>query len=685
MYLSSPLTSTAGNIVLSATSTNTTGLTNPGITSLSTGTLTANSGTITINSSANASTPVSLVGAISAKSIAINGTATSASTIVSLGAMTIVTGGSDISVTANNTAAGSRAGIYQTGAINGANGTSISFTSNNNINQTGAITLPANTSGNTANITYDVTRRDKTSTITVGNLSVATGSTANINYSMLAAGSAINPGAIGSGTVALPGVVVLDNTYGCSGTGCTPATGYLTSALVASATTSTGVTINNAIYAKDSITINGITNGANYGVLMIANLVSNTGNITIGGISTTGFGVTNWNGAWGANAITANSGAVSITGTATSGQGVVLESNHSITAKSITIVGTVTTGAYAVRAGTMTIVSGGANLNITGTVGTSTNYGISQTGVITDNAAGSNINFISNGVINQTGAISLMANTTAAPANITYDTTRDGSASSITTGNLTIGAGTNNAVINYIVKTNGATISVPAISVPGYILLDNTCLGCGSPATPTSAATNASAITISGALSAGTLAGSSGVTIIAVVNGTGVGFTQGANAISSSTGGMTITVNGQAGTAYSSSGSITATNQPISITTTTTTGAGINDTGAINGGVVMLTATESTLTSTATVISATGAITANSLTVNATGGASSTIVSLGAITINAGAAILRLQPEMLLQEAMLVLPRQERLLIMQLALILFSPQIIRLRKAVPLP
>ena len=62
--------------------------------------------------------------------------------------------------------------------------------------------------------------------------------------------------------------------------------------------------------------------------------------------------------------------------------------------------------------------------------------------------------------------------------------------------------------------------------------------------------------------------------------------------------------------------------------------AGINDTGNITGGVVTLTSTQRTSTATATALTASGTITANALTVNATGGASTTITSLGIMTFS---------------------------------------------------
>ncbi|MBU3630716.1 YDG domain-containing protein, partial [Polynucleobacter sp. AP-Melu-500A-A1] len=855
--ISAAITSTGGAVSLTGSTTNSYGVYNPS--SL----ITANSITVTGTSSAAATWDVQL-SALTINSTAIGGSITVIGNVI-------------------NTP-GANGGIYQSGAITGANGSSISFISNNNISQNGAINLPANASGTPANITYDVTTGNKTSTISAtGILSIASGSTSAINYIEIASGAALTTSAIGSSTIPLPGYVLFDNTYGCAGTGCTPVSGYLNSSLANWATlvtTSNGIVVSTAIYATNSITINGInasgTTGGGGGVMVMAGLTATTGNINITGTSTTGIGVANLNGSWGLSPIVANNGAVNITGTSTAtGNGVELGPNNSISAKSITIIGSEVGGTYAVYLNTMTIVAGGTNLNVTGTVNLNTDTGIYQAGAINDNAVGGNIRFISNGIINQTGAISLVANTGGTAANIIYDTTSGTKASNITTGALTIAAGTNtsginyivksagsainpgtigsstltlpgyvlidntfgctgtgctpatgfintttnnlaslattsvgltinNAIyaagaitangvasanqgigytaamtstgsnviltggtttsygvygtalitannititgtssgapsydaylnaltinagatggsitiagnviatpgtaggiyqsgaitgvsgtnisfisnnnisqngaislaantsgtasnitydtttgnktstlssaaltiatgstsaINYIIKTNGGTISPPAISVPGYILLDNTCLGCATATTPANAAVNGNAITLGGALSAGTLAGTTGIMINAVANGTGVGFVQGANAIASSAGGVTITANGQTGTGYTSSGAITATGQAVTINATITTGSAINDTGAITGGIVTITGSQTTATATATVVTVTGLITANNVTITGNGGAASTIVSLGAVTINAG-------------------------------------------------
>ena len=79
--------------------------------------------------------------------------------------MTVNTAG-NISVVAKGTdGVGSHTGITQVGAItNNVSGGSISFVSNNIINQTGAITVAANTSGTISSVIYDTTSGNKLST-----------------------------------------------------------------------------------------------------------------------------------------------------------------------------------------------------------------------------------------------------------------------------------------------------------------------------------------------------------------------------------------------------------------------------------------------------------------------------------------------------------------------------------------
>ncbi|MBT8534145.1 S-layer family protein, partial [Polynucleobacter paneuropaeus] len=567
--------------------------------------ITSTGGAVTLNGGTTNSygvyNPSSL---IAGNSITITGTSTAiAAWDVQLSTLTInsaATGGS-ITVTGNiiNTP-GANGGIYQAGAITGTNGSNITFISNNNISQNGAISLVANTSGTAANITYDTTAGNKTSTINTAALTISSGSTSGINYSVLAAGSAITIG----GAVAVPGSITLDNTFGCSGSGCAPVSGYLNKNLTSwatLATTSNGIVINNSL-SGTAITINGInasgTTGGGGGVMVMAGLTATTGNINITGTSTTGIGVANLNGSWGLSPIVANNGAVNITGTSTAtGNGVELGPNNSISAKSITIIGSEVGGAYAVYLNTMTIVAGGTNLNVTGTVNLNTDTGIYQAGAINDNATGSNISFISNGIINQTGAITLVANTASTAVSVTYNTTSGNKSSNITTGALTVAAGTNASAINYIAKSSGSAINPGVIgsstvALPGYVLIDNT-YGCaGTNCTPVTGFINPTTNNI-----ASLATGSVGITLNNAIYATN-----------------TIAMNGSANAnqGIGISAAITSTGGAVSLTGSTTNSYGVYNPSSL--------------------------ITANSITVTGTSSAAATWdVQLSALTINSTA------------------------------------------------
>lgn len=184
----SSIASSAGNISINATAL---GATNIGFNGSTIATaITATLGSVSITGRAVGGTSVNQSGLITARSITVNGIASgNPATNVSLGAMTIASGGSNISVTATSGTAGANTGIYQSGAITGVSGSSISFTSNNKIDQTGALTLIANTSIAAANITYDTTTGTKASTIAAGNLTIsASTSSSAINYTAISAG-----------------------------------------------------------------------------------------------------------------------------------------------------------------------------------------------------------------------------------------------------------------------------------------------------------------------------------------------------------------------------------------------------------------------------------------------------------------------------------------------------------------
>jgi mucin-19 len=656
-YSSSGNLTAAGQAITVSTATANVSATSAGAGISTSGLISGGAVTLVATQSATATlVPITATGTITANSLTVTGTGGVSTTVVSLGIITINAGGGNITITGNNAAAGTNTGITQTGAItNNAVGSNISFISNNDITQGGAITLVANTGTPAANITYNTTSGNNTSLITTGALTVGAGTnTAAINYQVRTNGATISVPAI-----AVPGYIQLDNScLGCA----TPVT-TSTAATNGAAITITGALSAGALAGSTGVTINAVANGTGIGFTQGANAISSAAGgitITVNGQTGTGYS-SSGNLTAAGQAITVSTATANVSATSAgagistsgliSGGAVTLVATQSatatlvpitatgtITANSLTVTGTGGVSTTVVSLGIITINAGGGNITITGNnAAAGTNTGITQTGAITNNAVGSNISFISNNDITQGGAITLVANTGTPAANITYNTTSGNNTSLITTGALTVGAGTNTAAINYQVRTNGATISVPAIAVPGYIQLDNSCLGCATPVTTSTAATNGAAITITGALSAGALAGSTGVTINAVANGTGIGFTQGANAISSAAGGITITVNGQTGTGYSSSGNLTAAGQAITVSTATTSvGNGINNSGAISGGAVTLTSVKVSASNTLAHIVSSGLITANSLTVNSSGGLSTVLVSLGAITINAG-------------------------------------------------
>ena len=106
------------------------------------------------------------------------------------------------------------AGIATAGAIGLASGSGLSFISNNLINQTGAISVAANVSGAASNLVFDTTTGSNASAVTTGNITFVTGSTSDVNLTVKSKGSALNPGTVGTSTVALPGVLTIDNTIG---------------------------------------------------------------------------------------------------------------------------------------------------------------------------------------------------------------------------------------------------------------------------------------------------------------------------------------------------------------------------------------------------------------------------------------------------------------------------------------
>jgi mucin-19 len=499
--------------------------------------ITSTNGNVLMNGATVETIGVYVVAAnmVTANNITINGTATSApGWVTQIGGLTInsTSVGGSIIVTGNviNTP-GAAGGVYQIGTITGASGSNISFISNNDINQGGAINLAANTSGTASSITYNTTSGVRTSSIDTGALSIAAGSNSSINYSVLSSGSNITIG----GTVVVPGSITLDNTYGCAAStpACTPATGYINNNLAnwtSLAVAGTGISVGSgATMSGTAVTINAVNSNVNSTFQFFSPITATTGDITIDALGTSGWVVTNGQSGvgWFNGSLTANNGAIRINASATtSGIGVFLHGGTTmgrLSARAISVESFSSSGTYAAYLAELRIAAGGTNINITGRVGTTSTTGIYQDGPIVSSAAGSNISFITNGKINQLGAISLVSNTTSTAVSITYNTTSGGRDSSVVAGALTIAAGTNNSPINYIIKTAGSainpgTIGTSLLELPGYILLDNT-YGCtaSTPAcTPTTNFINTTTANLS------TLATTAvGVTVNAAIHATG--------------------------------------------------------------------------------------------------------------------------------------------------------------------
>ena len=468
------------------------------------------------------------------------------------GAMTVTGVGAPISLTATNTANPGVPGIAETGVITGASGSSITFTSNGIINQTGAINLAANTSGSASTVTYDTTTGNLNSKIIAGALTVTAGSTSDVNYIEKSAGAGLAPGAL-----ILPGTVLLDNTYGgTAGSGGTPTSGYITSANSGTyAGAIVGVNVSSAIAADKGITLKGASPTSYYSVYVVAALTSSAGPITISG---SGIDYSIYSNSNGTMSTVANS--ISITGASTTGQAVNLAAQ--LTANSITITATGTTAATIATINAMTISSTGSNISVTANdAAAGANTGITQTGAITDNASGSSISFISNNSIYQSGAITLAANKSGSTSTILYDNRTGSKASVISAGALSLTAGSTSPV-NYSILAAGAGLTATGASVNGAITIDNT-YGCATaPCTATTAVDNY--ITIANSSTLATTS-ANGINVTgALTGGTGVtlnGITYSANsgvystvAVTATTGNINVTGIGSTGNGIAASG-----------------------------------------------------------------------------------------------------------------------------------
>ena len=226
------------------------------------GSLESTSGGITINATslASMSQPSGVdiwIPIVSANGVAINSTVSSARNVITLradGGLTNNAG--DITIIGNNNSGSAVNGITLEGAINqNANGGTISLISNSRIVQNGTITLAKNTTADST-LLFDTTSGDKNASITAGPVIAGMDSSKLIHYRALARGAAIKL----NNALDMPGSITLDNTYGCSGSGCTPTSGFITSDNAWSlATTSTagGIQISKSLAAQTGLSIRG--------------------------------------------------------------------------------------------------------------------------------------------------------------------------------------------------------------------------------------------------------------------------------------------------------------------------------------------------------------------------------------------------------------------------------------------
>ena len=266
-----------------------------------------------------------------------------------------------------------------------------------------------------------------------------------------------------------------------------------------------------------SLTLDANVTGAKGGIWVKTGGVSAYGDVTFNSSSTSADASIQID-----NPVISTNGNVSISGTGVTSIGVAATATGDITGSKITINGS-STGAAAATTAAVSLVGNNITVNtvanasyaasmqnavsITGNIVTKGNAGINSTAIITNNAIGGGISFVTNGDLSQTGLITLAPNTSGNPQNILFDTRTGNQNSKITTGSIAYTAGTPNAVVNYSELANGGALTVGAVTVTGYIQLDNTCLSCTtsgvsdlSPASLAGSLTTAAGLTVSGAL-----------------------------------------------------------------------------------------------------------------------------------------------------------------------------------------
>jgi hypothetical protein len=330
----SNITSSQGDVELVGYTLNGYGITNvnPGVTWLTT-TFSAPLGRITVTGTAAGTSGYGVdfytANTLSAKNITVTGTANGTGLAARVSNVVVLAGGGDLLVIGNNSNQSGTGISVDTGTIaNNAVGGSITFKSNNNINQTTTIGMVGNTSGQAAALTYDVTTGTSASSVVGGNLTITGSSTSPINYNLLASGAHLDGGALN-----IPGTITLDNTYGgTAGIGGAPTSGFITSANIASAVAAEGITINNAMTGANGVIIKGVSSGSN-AINTTSTLTATTGNVSIGGTSGTGTGYT------GSGALVATAGNVLLTGQSNAGSAINFSGTVTANAGNVVITG----------------------------------------------------------------------------------------------------------------------------------------------------------------------------------------------------------------------------------------------------------------------------------------------------------------------------------------------------------
>ncbi|QWD27166.1 filamentous hemagglutinin N-terminal domain-containing protein [Polynucleobacter paneuropaeus] len=545
------------------------------LTPASTATLMTTAAAITVSGALSAGDYISLNGLNNSATLAAVALGTSTLTVTSASTATTA-----ISVIGNhNTANIGNPGIASTGAItDNANGGGILFKSNGNISQTGAVTVAANTSGTTSSITYDTTTGNLNSSITPGALTLTGGVSASntaINYIQKASGAPIAVSAI-----SMPGFILLDNTYGCTGSACTPVSGFINQTNLATLATKTqaGVSLNgtlsSGLYAgPQAITINGITaapssitypNGVNG--LAAASLSATTGDINITGQSAFSGGISMRAG------MTASSGNINIFGVETgySGltagdYGVSWSGTGSMTATgNITISGSIlsaeNTGSGVYMAGNAVIpmISAGGYLAING-YNSSTSTTLAGNGIYLGGAATLYL---------KSGGNTTLSATNLSTDGSTYGMQLDRLATNVG-GNLTLQGATLSSVTN----SSGAVITNVATEAPGTSASGAT--GIAVLLAPLSVTDGTQ--TIRGITAVGNVSISARGTVLS-------GYTDTGNTITTQNGNVSITASATSSgqvAILNNAGAVINSGGSVSLTGTSTTGNSITNVAAI--------------------------------------------------------------------------------------------------------